>query len=266
MIMKLMVIGASGYLGNTIYKKLKELNNNEIYGTCCKSNNQELLKINVLDKLDIKKLLSYKPDIIIWSICDAEEEMSLSLTGLSEISNSISENVRLIYVSTTVGRGKDQTENVIPNRRMSDEYAYKYVNGKIEGENIVKKHLNHVIVRPGSIYGYNYDGKMDFRMKKLLEVSKSGETYSRTANMYASFVNVQDLADAVIELAYSDFNGTINISGERPVSHYDFNKHLAKLLNIDDSFIVPDYKPEEIYHNLNNDRRKTLLKTSIRDI
>lgn len=264
--MRIVVIGASGYLGNTIYKKLKTLNNDEIYGTCCKSNNSELLKINVLDKLDIKKLLSYKPDIIIWSICDAEEEMSLSLTGLNEISNSISENVRLIYVSTTVGKGKDQTENVIPNRRMSDEYAYKYVNGKIEGENIVKKHLNHVIVRPGSIYGYNYDGKMDFRMKKLLEVSKSGEIYSRTANMYASFVNVQDLADAVIELAYSDFNGTINISGESPVSHYDFNKHLAKLLNIKDSFIVPDYKPEEIYHNLCSNKRKILLNTLIRDI
>lgn len=264
--MRIVVIGASGYLGNTIYKKLKTLNNDEIYGTCCKSNNQELLKINVLDKLDIKKLLSYKPDIIIWSICDAEEEMSLSLTGLNEISNSISENVRLVYVSTTVVKGKDQTENVIPNRRMSDEYAYKYVNGKIEGENIVKKHLNHVIVRPGSIYGYNYDEKMDFRMKKLLEISKSGETYSRTANMYASFVNVQDLADAIIELVYSNFKGIINIAGEKPVSHYDFNIHLAKLLSIDNSFIIPDYKPEEMYHNLSSNKRKALLNTLIRDI
>ncbi|MGO5065520.1 MULTISPECIES: hypothetical protein [unclassified Clostridium] len=33
--MKLLIIGASGYLGNTIYKKLKESTNDDIYGTCC---------------------------------------------------------------------------------------------------------------------------------------------------------------------------------------------------------------------------------------
>ena len=264
--MKLMIIGASGYLGNTIYKKLRDNTTDEIYGTSCKSNNQELLSINVLSKLDIKKLLSYKPDIIIWSIYDFEEEMNLSLIGLTDIVNSISDNVRLIYVSTTVGKGKDQTENVIPNKRKSNEYLSNYINGKIEGEIIVKRHPNHVIVRPGSIYGYDYDGKMDLRMKELLQTSKTGETYSRTANMYTSFVHVQDLADAVIELAYTNFKGIINISGETSISYYNFNINLAKLLNIDNNFIISDSKPEEVYHNLNNDKRKGLLDILIRDI
>ena len=264
--MKLLVIGASGYLGNTIYKKLKAGTNDNICGTCCKLSNDELLQINVLNRLDIKQLLSFKPDIIIWSIMDTEQEMSLSQIGLNEIVNNISKDVRLIYVSTTVGQRKDQTENVIPHKRMPSEYLSKYINGKIEGEGIVKNHPNYVIVRPGSIYGYDYDGKMDSRMKGLSEISETGKNYSRTANLYASFVNVQDLADAIIELAYSNFTGIINISGERPVSHYAFNKYLASLMNIDDSFIVPDYKEEEIYHNLSNDRRKLLLNTTIQDI
>ena len=149
---------------------------------------------------------------------------------------------------------------------MPDEYLSTYINGKIKGESKVRKHPNHVIVRPGSIYGYDYDGKMDLRMKKLLEISKTGETYSRTVNMYASFVHVQDLADAIIELTFSDFKGIINISGETPVSFYDFNINLAKLLNIDNSFIISDSKPEDVYHNLNNDKRKGLLDTLIRDI
>lgn len=264
--MKLMIIGASGYLGNTIYKKLRDCTTDEIYGTCCKSNNLELVNINILSKLDIKKLLSYKPDIIVWSIYDLEAEMDLSLIGLNDIVNSISEDVRLIYVSTTVGQGKDQLESVIPHKRTSDEYLSKYVNGKIQGEELVRKHPNHVIVRPGSIYGYDYDGKMDLRMGELLKISKAGGTYSRTANMYASFIHVQDLADAVIELVYMNFKGTINISGERPVSFYDLNINLAKLLTIDNNFIIPDYKPEDVYHNLNNNKRKGLLDTLIRDI
>lgn len=264
--MKLLIIGASGYLGNTIYKKLREYSNDEIYGTCNTSRNHELLQINVLDKLDIDKILSLKPDVIIWSIMNQEQEKLLSEIGLNTIVDNISKDVRLIYVSTTVGKGKDQTEDVIPYKRKPDEYLTEYINGKIEGENIVRKHSNHVIVRPGSIYGYDYDSKMDCRMKGLLEISKTGEKYSRAANMYASFVNVEDLTDAIIELSYNSFTGTINISGEKPVSHYDFNKYLASLMNIDNSFIVPDYKEEEVYHNLNNDKRKLLLNTIIQDI
>lgn len=264
--MKLLIIGASGYLGNTIYKKLKECTNDDICGTCFKSSNHELLQINVLNRLDIKKLLSFKPDIIIWSIMDTEQEMLLSQIGMNEIVNNISKDIRLIYISTTVGKGKGQTESVILHRRMPDEYLSKYVNGKIEGEIIVQKHPNYVIIRPGSIYGYDYDGKMGSRMKELLEISRTGKDYSRTANMYASFVNVQDLTDAIIELAYSKITGIINISGERPVSYYDFNIYLARLMNIDESFIIPDYKEEEIYHNLNNDKRKRLLNTIVHDI
>lgn len=264
--MRLLIIGASGYLGNTIYKKLKECTNDDICGTCCKSGNRELLQINVLNILDIKKLLSFVPDIIIWSIMDQEQEMLLSQIGVNEIVNNISKDVRLIYVSTTVGKGKDQAESVIPYRRVPDEYLSKYVNGKIEGESIVQKHPNHVIVRPGSIYGYDYNGKIDSRMKELRDISKTGKAYSRTANMYASFVNVQDFADAIIELSYSKFTGIINISGESPVSYYDFNIYLARLMNIDNSFIIPDYKQEEVYHNLNNEKRKLLLNTLIRDI
>lgn len=264
--MKILIIGASGYLGNTIYKKLKEISGINVFGTCCKSHNKELFQIDVLNKLDIKKILALEPDVIIWSIMDAEKEILFSQISLNDIVSSISRDVRLIYISTTVGTGKDQDENVFPHKRMSNEYLYKYINGKIEGENIVRKHSNHVIIRPGSIYGYDYDKKMDSRMKGLLEISKTGEKYSRTANMYASFVNVQDLADATIELAYNQFKGTINISGEKPVSHYEFNKYLASLMNIDNSFIVPDYKEEEIYHNLSNDKSKLILNTIIHDI
>lgn len=264
--MKILIIGASGYLGNTIYKKFKERSSDEIYGTCCNSASNELIKVNMLNKSDVKKLISLKPDIIIWSICDPEQEISLSQIGLNEIVNDLSYHVRLIYVSTTVGQGKDQCENVLPHKRMAGEYFYKYINGKIEGENIVKKHNNHLIVRPGSIYGYDYDGKMDSRMKVLLEFSKTCRKYSRTDNIYSSYVNVEDLADSIIELSYKDITGIMNISGEKPVSYYDFYGHLAKLLKIDSSFIIPDYKEEDKYHNLNNDKRKLLLSTGIREI
>jgi hypothetical protein len=168
----------------------KDITLSKIYGTCYKSGNNEFLKIDVLNKLDIQRMLLFKPDIIIWSIMDIENEMLFSQIGLNEIVNNISKDIRFIYVSTTVGKGRYQTENVI----------------------------------------------------------------------------VQDLANAIIELAHDNFTGTINISAEKPVSHYVFNKYLASIRNIDNSFIVPDYKEEEVYHNLDNCRRRLMLNTIIQDI
>jgi dTDP-4-dehydrorhamnose reductase len=264
--MRFMVIGASGYLGNTVFKKLKDTYENDVYGTCYKMDIQELIKINLKKSEEVKQVLSYKPDVIIWCVCDVEEEMDLTQIGLSEIINNITQKVRLIYISTTVGQGREQTEEVIPYQRKPYEYLSKYVNGKIEGEKIVKSHSNHVIIRPGSIYGNDYDGKIDARMGKLLQISNSGEKCSRTANMYASFVNVNDLADSIVELTISNFTGIINIAGEKAISHFDFYKKLARLMNLDDSFIIPDYKAEDFYHSLNSNKRKNVLNSVIRDI
>lgn len=49
--MKVLIIGASGYLRNTIYKKLKEYSNDDIYGTCNTSKNHEFIQINILPLL-----------------------------------------------------------------------------------------------------------------------------------------------------------------------------------------------------------------------
>ena len=264
--MRCMVIGASGYLGNTIYKRLQLKSNISICGTCHKKSNQEFVKLDLTNALEIAKIIQYKPDVIIWSVCDFEDEMILSQVGLNAIIENLNANVRFIYVSTTIGKGRDQAEDTKPHYRLPDEYLSKYINGKIEGEKIVRRHINHVIVRPGSIYGYAHNGKMDLRMERLLEIYKNGITYSRTANMYASFVQVLDLANAIIEFLDNDFKGTINIAGEKAVSYYDFNKHLANILNISDQFIMSDYKSEEIYNNLNCNLRKTILTTDIREI
>lgn len=264
--MKILIIGASGYLGKNIFIRLKQSKNYEIVGTCFSSNDKELVKVDLLNIEDVNRILLYKPDVIIWSVYDAMREMSLSQIGLRKIIEGISEKVRVIYVSTTIGKGKDQGEDTTPCKRNQDEYLANYINGKIEGESVVRSHRDHVVVRPGSIYGYGFDGEMDDRMKNLLEISGTNEKYQRTANLYASFVHVQDLTDAVIELVESDFKGTVNIASGKCVSHYIFNKQLASLLNIDDAFIIPDYKSEDTYHNLNIKKSKDLLRTHIRDI
>lgn len=263
---KHIVIGASGYLGNTVYKKLADNCSETVHGTCCHNGTPDLIKLNLTDKSGIHKIIDLKPDTIIWCACDLENEMNLAYTGLQELIKDIPDHIRFIYISTMVGIGKNQRENVIPRKRSEGEYLNNYINGKIEGEHIVRRHKNHVIIRPGSIYGYDFDGNIDRRMKRLLEYLHTEKQYSRTVNLYTSFIQITDLANAIIELANGDFLGTINLSGEKPVSYYEFYKHLARLLNINENIIIADYNQKTIYNTFDNTLRKRVLKTVVNEI
>jgi dTDP-4-dehydrorhamnose reductase len=264
--MKYLVLGASGYLGNTIYKKLLLKKGIQTCGTYLKHGGADLGPCNLFSPEDCGRTGAIDPDVIVWCVCDKDNEIELSQTGLRAVIRDIRENVRFIYVSTMIGEGANQTEDIIPHVKAEGEYLEKYINGKITGEQIVRRHSNHVIVRPGSIYGYDCDDKMDKRMRSVLNAAVNGETLSRTANMYASFIHVRDLADAVIELAENGFMGTINISGDKPASYFKFYRHLADLLNVDGRCVAMDYKPNEIFNTLDNTLRRSLLKTDIREI
>ncbi|HEX3026306.1 MAG TPA: NAD-dependent epimerase/dehydratase family protein, partial [Clostridia bacterium] len=259
------VIGASGYLGKTIYKKLSEKMAN-VSGTCNSHNTPGLIRVNLTNPTDIQKIYLQKPDVIIWAVCDRTNELTLSQTGLQKLIQLIPETTRFVYISSKLGKGKDQPEKAIPVLRKESDYLANYFNGKILGEQIVRSHINHVIIRTAIIYGYDLDGQPDRRMKILLDCYQAGQKYPRTANLFTSVIHVCDLADAVIEAAESGFKGTINISAEKPVSYYDLNRYLAALLGINDNFITADYKPVPTYETLDNTLRKRLLKTPIREL
>lgn len=55
--MRVFIIGASGFLGGTIYNKLKENGNDVIFGSRYKADNPELIEIDVMNQNRIKEFL-----------------------------------------------------------------------------------------------------------------------------------------------------------------------------------------------------------------
>ena len=173
---------------------------------------------------------------------------------------------RFVFLSTSVALVPNMDEKVTPLIRTEGMYNYHYFNGKIRAEEyITKNSLNYVIVRPGSIYGINVNGEYDGRACKLRHHIENEQEYIRAKNIIFSIVEVNDLTDAIIELVESDYIGIINISEEAPISHYDFNVALCKKYGWDDSYVIGNLEKENIYY-LNNDLRKTILKTKIGDL
>lgn len=260
--MKYLIYGASGFLGGTLYQKLKE-SGHEVIGTYSTNRiKEEFIKVDLLDTdtaLEIYR--NERPDVIIWTIMNSNLEEVIAEQTLQSLMKEI-KDCRFIFISTSVAYEPNMSEEVEPFIRTSDMYNPHYFNGKIKGEKYVALYDNHVIVRPGSIYGIDAHGNYDTRTKQLLNHIQEKEPYVRAKNICFSIVEVNELAEAIIELSQNDFVGIINISEEEPISHYDFNVVLCRKYQWDSSYVVGNYEKENIYY-LNNELRKRVLKTEI---
>ncbi len=263
--MKYLIYGASGFLGGTIYEKLKQLGHDVVGTYSTNVLNKELVQIDLLNTEDTLALYrKVKPEVIIWTILNNDVGEIIAENTLQPLLKEIA-NCRFIFMSTSVAYEKDMKEDVTPLLRTSDMYNHHYFNGKIIAERFVASCSNYVIVRPGSIYGIDAYGNYDMRAKMLLNHIQEKKEYIRAKNICFSIVEVNELAEAIIELSQNDFVGIINISEDQPISHYDFNVALCNRYNWDSSYVVGNFEKENIYY-LNNDLRKQILKTYIGQI
>lgn len=76
---RVLLLGASGYLGTEIHAKLREDGSNEIVGTCFScSSNANLVCLDVTDSVQFGSLLDrVVPDVVIWSLMSAVDEQQL---------------------------------------------------------------------------------------------------------------------------------------------------------------------------------------------
>ncbi len=263
--MKYLIYGASGFLGGTIYNKLKRLGD-EVIGTYfTNSVNNELVKVDMLDTKRVIELYKQeKPDVIIWTVMNSELEETMAEQTLQPLLEEM-KDCRFVFISTSVAYRKNMSEDVEPLIRTSDMYNHHYFNGKIKAEKFIQEYSNYVIVRPGSIYGIDTYGNYDGRTKQLQKHIEENETYIRAKNICFSIVEVNELAEAIIELSQNSYVGVMNISEEKPISHYDFNIALCKKYQWDSSCIVGNYEKENIYY-FDNTLRNQILKTKIGEL
>ena len=263
--MKYLVIGASGFLGETVYKILKD-KNEKVVGTYF--SNKKIDELIYLDVLDTHKLLDLyyelQPEVIIWSVMNIETEEDIAEKSIFPLVKQM-HNTRFIFISTSVAYEENMAEDIEPLARTDDMYHYHYFNGKVKAENHIKTYDNYVIVRPGSIYGKNPYGLYDNRTKILKEHIDRKEEYIRATNIIFSIVEVNDLAKAIIELAENEYIGIINVSEEIPISHYDFNTALCKYYGFDYKYVMPNIEKMNTYY-LDNSLRKKILKFSIKNL
>ncbi|QUI23999.1 sugar nucleotide-binding protein [Vallitalea pronyensis] len=236
--MRILVLGASGYLGESVYHQLHKKYEN-VLGTFNSSPKNRLIQLSVLDKKAVTQVMtSYKPQVIIW--CIKEDGRDVTFDGLSSILDNISPYVRLIYVSTDGfmgghGQYKEDTKMVY----YQHNPLAAYINHKINAEKyIMANHPNHVIIRTGPIYGKNILGNLDKRTLQIMDKLLKKEKIYRALNLYKTFVHVQDLAELIMELSNHDYQGILHVGPKTKESYYSFNKKVAHQLRLDSTYLI----------------------------
>jgi len=100
--MKILILGASGFLGGKVYEKLILQNNYEVMGTCFKSkNNGKFNQLNIIDESEVRTVFNeFKPDIVVWCLLNMNSERELTDLGLNNVIKNIENHTKLIYIST----------------------------------------------------------------------------------------------------------------------------------------------------------------------
>jgi dTDP-4-dehydrorhamnose reductase len=110
-------------------------------------------------------------------------------------------------------------------------------------EDIIKsKSRNFFIIRPSYIYGFS-NGVLDYRLNRVKNMLKLGKEVSFFCDMFKSPLGVKQVAKAVIDLAFLDYNGTIHVAGKR-VSVYDFYLQAMRALDIDTTNLKSSFMPK----------------------
>ncbi|MFJ8065118.1 sugar nucleotide-binding protein [Psychrobacillus sp. NPDC096426] len=276
--MKILILGATGYLGSTLFDLASRKENVVVYGTSRYPNeNVNIIQVDVTDKLSIENVISQlEPEIIIWSIMDGEKENLLTDLGLTNLLTIIQKETRLIFLSTdalfvdgTGGFVESDKTGSLP----SDAPLSTYVNAKMKAENIIRScHINHVILRTGPLYGENFNQNIEQRTKRILKQIKEGQPTKAASNLYKTFVHVVDLSNAVLEVAMKEFTGMLHVGPMQKESYYSFYQKRLTQLGYDRSAVHP-YLIEEgharhlpLDTSLNTKKAKDLLKTHFRAV
>ncbi len=222
--MRLVVTGGSGYLGASILKRAPKTW--QIAATYfahpIAHGNAAAFRVDMRDADAVHRLCDeFQPEVVIHTAARmmGDEMLSVNADGTRNVARAATRlHARLIHLSSDVifdGEHAPYDETAAPDPISS------YAESKARAEFVVKEEFPHAaVVRTSLIYGFD---PLDPRTHQVL----NGEMPRLFTDEYRCPIFVDDLADALLELAENDFTGVINIAGAQRLSRYEFGVKMA---------------------------------------
>lgn len=204
--MRIVIVGASGYLGSELFTQAKALGYGPI-GTTRSSAHPSLLHFELEDKSTWPAITNQKADVVIWTARsqkphEAGDPFDILLNELSD--------TKFIYVSSDItlcGRSLRAPTSL-------GDYARR----KHGEEKSVLERTQSAVFVTGPIIGENSAGVIEDRTQKILDEPEGSREF--WDNVYKTFVPVKGLARTI--LANLDKSGQYFVGSPKRQSYFSF--------------------------------------------
>lgn len=232
---KILIIGASGFVGSHIYEFFKKNTDFEIIGTYFKKINEDFIYLDYHKKSSFfKKLNSIKPDIIIWSA----GEKRLSVTESKEFNQKLNVEPVEIIINFIKQQSIKKSYFIF----ISSDYVFSGLKGNYSSQEtpdpinqyglskynseklILQKISNYSILRVGGVVGKGGEF-FDWILKEL-----ANNNNIKLFNYYFSPTPVEALCEAIHICILKNLKGIFHVTGKKRISKFQFGLQLKKTI------------------------------------
>lgn len=209
----------------------------------------ECVKLDIMDFKNVKDVISAsKPDIIVHSanlaggVDFCEKNPDLAKKFHFEATKFLGQEAKacgakLIYISSEcVFDGKKEAyseEDAVRPQNVYGEY-------KAKSEEWIAQNVNrYIIVRTMSVFGWQPDTKTPNALMKVYFSIQKKQRVDIPVFRWGTPTYVRDLAQAIVELALSEYNGLYHVVGNSYLSRYDWLFQTAESLGWDVTYLHP---------------------------
>lgn len=246
---RILITGGSGFVGGHLLSRANR--DWEVFTTFRSSpvppKGVRALSLDLENGKEVREMVEkIQPGVIIhtaaWSDLDGCEEdrdrafrINAEATGIFA-EKSAELGCRFIYTSSDMAfdgeKGNySESDRIFP--------INVYGESKIAGEDKIRKVCtNYVVCRVALVYGSPVTGSNSFS-EKILQSVRRGDVMPLFTDQYRSPILVQNLTEALLELAGMGFTGTIHLGGMEKVDRYTFGLRLAEVKKFSADLLKP---------------------------
>ena len=232
--MKILITGATGFLGTKLYSMYKADKCYEVIGTYAHKAGNSFIKMDVTDRgqtLEIIKDLH--PDIVIHTValsdpdfCEKhkDEAKKVNIEGTANVVTACKEvGARLDHISTIyVFNGEEEWYS----EDMTPKPGNWYGETKLKAEEIVQTLPRYGIYRSDKIFGFNGFDKENGYMSKIIK----GVPFVVNSDLLAHPIFADDYVRAIQRMQELEEKGILHVGGRERMTKFELTKGLAKIL------------------------------------
>jgi dTDP-4-dehydrorhamnose reductase len=229
---RILIIGATGHLGRKAAERAADAGWSVVgtYFTAATETATE--RVDIRDSIAVRELLQrVRPDVVVHTAA-GRDDWRVIADGAAHVAVAAAAlGVRLIHVSSDAvfsGREVDYDEAALP------DPVTRYGAAKAAAETAVRAIApTAAMVRTSLILG-DGRGAHEVLTHELISGQADGVLFT---DQIRKPVHVDDLADALLELATNEYRGVINVAGPDVISRYDLGVLVAQRDGLDPALL-----------------------------